>query len=101
MLKLKGMRGIILAAFILCSSLILLSGFSRPAASDLYKYRYYTTVRVHRGDTLYSIAESYMPGRGVKMNAYIREIMDLNHLVSSVIYTGQQLVVPYYSDEYK
>lgn len=67
----------------------------KPAAS-----KYYTDIRVDRGDTLWDIASRYITDDYKSMNAYIREIRQINHLGMDLQY-GQILVIPYYSYEMK
>ena len=49
-------------------------------------------VEVHRGDTLWSIAERYAPSGDPV--ATIEQIRHLNHLSGFTIYPGQTLLVP-------
>ncbi|MCI8991375.1 MAG: LysM peptidoglycan-binding domain-containing protein [Eubacterium sp.] len=58
--------------------------------------KYYTSVTIRPGDTLWSIAEEYMPEEYTDTKEYIEEIMELNHLHSYKIHSGGALVVPYY-----
>lgn len=58
--------------------------------------KYYTSVTIRPGDTLWSIAEEYMPEDDTDTKKYIEEIMELNHLHSFKIHSGGSLVVPYY-----
>lgn len=63
-------------------------------------YKYYTDVRVQRGDTLWSIAEEYMTEEYKNVGEYIREVQQINH-VGNVVEYGKLLVIPYYSEELK
>lgn len=65
-------------------------------------HKYYTSITVKPGDTLWSIADSYY-AEGYDNHAdYINEVMHINHLESSdEIVSGTSLVIPYYSDEIK
>ena len=66
-------------------------------------YKYYKTVTVHAGDTLTGIANSYYCSDKYKnIEQYISEIEDINQLYdTSSILAGEQLIIPYYSTEYK
>jgi hypothetical protein len=59
-----------------------------------YKEVQYKTVRVHRGDTLWSIAEKYSDNSDIRK--YIFEIKKVNNLPNSQIFEGDELIVPVY-----
>lgn len=62
-------------------------------------FKYYTSVEVNYGDSLWSIAEQYMSGEHYKnQKEYIAEVVSINHLQTEDITAGQNLIVPYYSD---
>ena len=65
------------------------------------RYKYYTSVQIHQGDTLWSIAETYMTGEYQDIYEYIDEVMEINHMGSDYLRAGERLCVPYYSSEYK
>lgn len=75
------------------------------AQSENYtpEYKYYKSMTVHSGDSLWSIAsETFSPDHYKDVDAYISEICKINSINSdSVLYSGESLVVPYYSTEYK
>lgn len=68
-------------------------------AKQLYKY--YTDVRVERGDTLYDIAAANMSEGYDSIQDYLKEVRIINSVYTDDIYYGQTLVVPYYSEELK
>lgn len=72
----------------------------REAAQPTY-YKYYTSIRVESGDTLWSIADRYLCEQTGSHDDYIREVMQMNGLKSSDIHTGESLTVFYYSTELK
>lgn len=55
-----------------------------------------TTVSIERGDTLWTIAQNYYTEENQSMKSYIEEIKECNHLSSSRIKEGQNLIIPYY-----
>lgn len=61
--------------------------------------RYYTSIEIQKGDTLWSIAETYRKGSGMNMREYIRELKQMNRLLSDDIQAGEHLTIVYYSDE--
>lgn len=64
-------------------------------------YKYYTSIEIRPGDSLWSIASEYCFDMNMSVNDYIHEIKILNHLSSDAITSGQYLTVMYVSDEYK
>ena len=71
-------------------------------ASEVTYYKYYTNVKVQSGDTLWSLAEVYMDENYASRDEYIREVKQVNHLSKGdTIVSGEYLILPYYSTEYK
>ena len=66
-------------------------------------YKYYKTVTVHSGDSVWSIASAnYDEQRYNSLNNYICEIYSINGIdSSSIVNAGETLIVPYYSTEYR
>ena len=65
-------------------------------------YKYFTSVIIEHGDTLYSLADEHTEGFDVDINNYIEEVIHINHLEDdSSIQSGQYLIIPYYSNELK
>jgi LysM repeat protein len=64
-------------------------------------YKYYTSIEVRYGETLWSIAEENMSADHYSgINAYIKEVMKINGLTDENITAGQYIIVPYFTDEY-
>lgn len=55
------------------------------------------SMKIQKGDTLWSIAKEYITAEYDDMNEYIREIKTSNGLVSDTIHEGAYLIIPYYS----
>ena len=70
------------------------------AASAEAPYKYYTSIRVEKGDTLWNIADTYITDNYDNRNDYIEEICSINHIAENTIHTGQYLTIPYYSSDY-
>lgn len=70
------------------------------SASDVAKYKYYKSITIEKGDSLWSIAEEYRTS-DVSTKAYIDELIELNNLTSNTIHEGQHLVITYYDTEYR
>jgi len=65
-------------------------------------YKYYTNIEIQPGDTLWSLAEDYMDDNYESREDYIAEVRQINSLNSDCdIISGQFLIMPYYSVEYK
>lgn len=64
-------------------------------------YKYFTSIQVEEGDTLWSIAEEYGDELHYTSNKeYINEVKMMNKLRSDEIVSGQYLIIPYYSYEF-
>ena len=65
------------------------------------RYKYYTSIQIDSGMSLWEIAEEYMTEEYDSQEEYIREVKNINHLEDDLLYAGSYLCVPYYSSEYK
>ncbi|MBO5092883.1 MAG: LysM peptidoglycan-binding domain-containing protein [Lachnospiraceae bacterium] len=64
------------------------------------EYKYYASIPVTEGDTLWSIAKTHMGDHYDTVEDYIKELCQINSLnENDTIKTGMYLVVPYYSAE--
>lgn len=88
----------VIGILILC--FILLNGMHTKASPAGTSYKYYTNIRVEKGDTLWNIAEIYMTEEYPDINTYIKEVCSINHIREDDIRCGQYITVPYYSGEY-
>lgn len=66
-------------------------------------YKYYKTVTLHSGDSVWSVAsENYDSNQYRSLNEYISEINNINRLsAGSTVNAGEELIVPYYSTEFR
>lgn len=99
-------RRVLFASTILCVSLIAgifgCSLFAKAQAEDaVISYKYFTSVQIQPGDTLYSIAQEYADEHYRSVYAYIEEVCLTNHLLEEDINAGDYLVIPYYSTEFR
>ncbi len=62
----------------------------------LDRCKYYTSIEVSVGDSLWSIAEEYMDAGNQSVYDYIDEIKAINGLKSDQIRAGEYLMVSYY-----
>lgn len=82
---------------------ISMNGFLSNAKDDSIEasYKYYKSITIENGDTLWSIAEEYMDAEHYdSVNDYIKEVKQMNTLANDNITYGQCLIVPYYSNEF-
>lgn len=64
------------------------------------QYKYYTSITIEYGDTLWSIADQYMDDAHYTKLSYISEVKSINHIKNDHIQEGKLLILPYYSSEY-
>lgn len=58
--------------------------------------KYYTSVEIEDGDTLWEIADEYMSQEFEDKEAFIDEVCEMNHITGSMIRSGSTILVPYY-----
>ncbi len=71
------------------------------ASPDLSEERnkYYTSINIEQGDSMWSIAATYITDEYKDYNEYIAEVMSINGLKSENIKAGGRLCIPYYASE--
>lgn len=85
----------------ICMVLICSLSYRAIRSNASSSFKYYTSITVNTGDTLWNIADEYIDYDFYKnKNSYISEVKHINHLEEDTISAGQTLVVPYYSSEY-
>ncbi len=88
-----------LTAFLALSYHAILSEAKEKAEAS---YKYYTSIEIPYGATLWEIAQTYRTEEYESAEDYIHEVMEINHLQDeSVLKAGNYLIVPYYSSELK
>ena len=93
---------VFLAAFVILAACILFISVSVTSASaspeGTYKRsKYYTSISVEQGDTLWGIAASYATDEYTDYYEYIAEVMSINNMKSEHIKSGDKLCIPYYA----
>lgn len=64
-------------------------------------YKYYKSIQISKGDTLWSIAnDNYDSAHYKDINEYVTEVKQLNSLASDNIVAGSHIIVPYYAPEF-
>lgn len=90
-----------LAALLTAGTIFSLHVLITKAQGEELSFKYYTSVQVSYGESLWSIAESYRDEHYDCIQDYINEVIHINHLRDGDSVTaGQYLIVPYYSSEY-
>ncbi len=90
---------LVMVAVIVVSMALNAGASEKKIPSDLYKY--YTTISVSEGDTLWKIAGEYCDTNYTSYADYISEIKAINDMKSDKLYAGGSITVYYYSREYK
>lgn len=96
---------LLIAAILVFAVSFLFSTLILDAQSDEYtpEFKYYKQITVHCGDTIWDIAKENISYNHYKdVDAYIEEVRGINNLTDEdEILAGENLIVPYYSEEYK
>lgn len=71
----------------------------RAEGSSKPEYKYYKSVEITAGDTLWTIAENYMDEHYGNVREYIDEVETINGISAENITAGKSIVIPYYSNE--
>lgn len=82
---------------------VALYGFRSDAKdhSTQQTYKYYKSITIDNGDTLWSIAQQYMDSEHYdSVSDYVEEVKSMNALTDDVIHYGEYLVIPYYDSEF-
>lgn len=97
-------KQIIILIFTFCVILILAvtlgSTFAKAKdfKSDAPDYKYFTSILIETGDSLYSIALENMSTHYNSVDAYMNEVKHINSLDEKMsIHAGQYIIIPYYS----
>lgn len=89
----------ILSLILILAISILFISFSTEANDMEHQpsYKYYKSIEISKGDTLWSIANDHYDSDHYKdINAYVAEVKKLNSLTSDNIVAGNYVIVPYY-----
>lgn len=95
-------RMIMLSIIVIASFLWIFAGSGRVSAHDNnysdanHRKKCYKSIEIASGDTLWNIAETYMDDDYDCVQAYIKELKEINGLCSDNISAGKYLMVPYY-----
>lgn len=81
-------------------SAILTSGNTVDVANSS-RYKYFTSIEIEAGSSLWDIAQEYMTEEYDSPEEYIEEVKQINHMSDDLVYEGSYLCIPYYSSELK
>lgn len=62
------------------------------------KEKYYTSIIIEEGDTLWSIAEEYKPDENMTVSKYIKDLKRMNNMDTDTIHAGNYLTIYYYNN---
>ena len=98
-------RNIALLAFsiVLILFLVLFITSISTQASDrehMPSYKYFKSIQISSGDTLWSLAEENMDTHYKHTSDYVAEVKRMNSLDTDKIVAGSYLIIPYYSTEF-
>jgi cell division protein YceG involved in septum cleavage len=92
---------LLLITVIIVTASILFVSLSANANDSEHQpsYKYYKSIEITKGDTLWSIAQEYSDDAHYKNTSdYIKEVRNINSLTSDNIISGSYIIVPYYSN---
>jgi len=84
--------------FIIIALTVIFTTKTATATNNNRRIKQVTSVRIQKGDTLWSIASKYMSCEYKDLNDYVEEIMLSNGLTSDKIHAGNYIIIPYYTD---
>lgn len=91
----KIFTGVILMLAICVSfGAFLVSAHEKTAADDTV-YKYYKSIEIQPGDTLWAIAEDTMTAEYDSVAEYVQVLKDMNNRDSDRIQAGQDLIIAY------
>ena len=71
---------------------------SLNAHPDHINTKYFTSVQVEAGDTLWGISQRYISPEYASTKEYIDEVIKINHITEDDIKAGCYITVPYYAE---
>lgn len=76
-------------------------GTTRAGAASKPLYKYYTSVTIEKGDTIWDLADEYIFGYDIDKRDYVEEICQLNGIPNGEIHVGDVITMYYYSSDVK
>lgn len=84
---------ILMAVFIFVGGTMIANAYADKGEG---RHKYYESILIESGDTLWSIAERYASDEYGSKDQYIQELMQINGLTSDGIQSGNYLTIVYY-----
>lgn len=78
-----------------------MAGASSQKEKAAHKYKYYSSIQLQPGTSLWSLASEYADQDIISHDDYMKELKKINCLSSDTIHAGQHLTFFYYSEELK
>lgn len=75
--------------------------FAKSDQTQMISYKYFTSVKIQSGDTLWDLAQTYYSNEYESLTDYIEDVKKINSLTSDSIHAGKYLMIPYYSEHVK
>lgn len=69
---------------------------SRQVAGADGREKYFTSIQIKKGESLWSIAKRHISDEYSSVHEYVEEVCEANHIYDGEIKEGMYLVVPYY-----
>ncbi len=93
--------GFVTAALVISFSLLFFSFKIKAQSSEEVQYKYYKSIQVQPGDSLWDYASLYGDSRYYDSHRdYIEEVTAMNALTDEQITAGQYLILPYYDADF-
>lgn len=94
---------LMISVFMIAIIAVMFCSFSTQASDQAHQvsYKYFQSIEIQKGDTLWSIAAHYADDHYADLSDYVAEVKILNGLSTEKIQTGNYLMIPYYSTEFK
>lgn len=100
----RSLLGLTALFFILALSIFTGSNFAAAhgnSQEEPVRHKYYRSIEVQSGDTLWDIAEKYADQNHSDIHTYVKEMKEINQLQSDEIQDSQFLTVAYYDSDFR
>ena len=88
---------LLISALVLTLFVFILFSTKSMASNDEALYKYYKSVQIQSGDTLYDLSLEYVNPTMNDTESFIEEVMYINNLDEDYhLYEGNYIIVPYY-----